>query len=97
MQARCLVALGATHMSTGTKDLFNTYHQRALKIAKEAGDIDLQYLINLNLGKANYLSDLKNSYNYLKESIQLNEKIGNRIIEEESHIHSMITVQTVIN
>ncbi|MGI8718963.1 MAG: CHAT domain-containing protein [Nitrososphaeraceae archaeon] len=84
--AKCLVALGAVYKSLGDDDRFKEYHDKALGLAKEIQDIDLQYLINLNLAKSNYLTNRGLAYDYLEQAIEIIDLIGNRILEEDSHM-----------
>ena len=86
VESACYGNLGNDHYSLGDFRKAIEYHEKSLEIAKETGEIDSKRITNLNLCRIYYENKPELAYNYCKHSIELNELMGGKLVEEEYKI-----------
>ena len=80
------VCLGSSYAKIDNMRLSEKFHDEGLRLAKRLNNATLQSVININLGKINYLANPNKSFTYLEKFIHLNEKFGKQLLEEEQKI-----------
>jgi tetratricopeptide (TPR) repeat protein len=85
------VNLGAAFLNLSDYTRAIEFHEKALEIAKQIDDPSIESFANLGLALCyfhNYSNpdELENAYNYCKQSLELVESIGGKLVEEEHKI-----------
>ena len=91
-ESTCYTNLGNAYYSLGDVRRAIEYYEKSLEIKREIGDINSERIVNLSLCIIYYESEKERAYEYCKQSIELSEMIGGRLIEEEKKI--MFSTQT---
>ena len=85
-ESRCYGNLGNTYNSLGDYQKAIEYHNQSLEIAKRIGDIADESMCCLNLSiiySYKTFKEPEKAFDYLKQSIDLTEKITSNIIEDQ--------------
>ena len=86
VESKCYTGLGIAYDTLGNLRESIRYLEDSLEIVQRTGNIDLERIINLNLGRIHHERKPELAYDYCKNSIKLSEMISRNFVEEEHEI-----------